>query len=75
MLDGLKNSYLEMEGVIEERMDDVTGDMRGRIDRCGDRRRGRRVESKDGGGSGVRYGCDVGVPNRRDVIDEKIITK
>ncbi len=29
MLDGLKDSYLEMEGWIEERMGDVTGDMQG----------------------------------------------
>jgi cobaltochelatase CobN len=29
VLDGLKESYLEMEGWIEERMGDVTGDMQG----------------------------------------------
>ena len=29
VLDGLKNAYLEMEGWIEERMGDVTGDMQG----------------------------------------------
>ncbi|MCD6206538.1 MAG: cobaltochelatase subunit CobN [Methanosarcinales archaeon] len=29
VLDGLKNAYLEMEGVIEERMGDVTGDFQG----------------------------------------------
>ena len=29
VIDGLKNAYLEMEGVIEERMGDVTGDFQG----------------------------------------------
>ncbi|RLG23749.1 hypothetical protein DRN77_03855, partial [Methanosarcinales archaeon] len=29
VIEGLKNAYLEMEGVIEERMGDVTGDFQG----------------------------------------------